>query len=103
MRKKWEKWNWRSDGIYVLNSSSVNGKPYWLQENGIDAIWYDKQGHWNIGFKSSLGQTKAKATSSISQSKLPHELTPWKYYVNGAWIASDGIHVDESKLVSLYF
>ena len=98
MRKKWGS---ESDGIYVLNSSSVNGKPHWLQENGSDAIWYDKNGHWNIGYESSLGQSRAKAISTKSQSNLPHELTPWEYYVNSTWTVSDGIRVvdnDESKL-----
>ena len=94
-----KKWN-SSDGIYILSTSLVNGKPYWLQENGSDAIWYDKNGHWNVGLESKLGQSEAKAISSLSQNSLPHELAPWKYYVNSAWTFSDDICVtslDESK------
>ena len=50
-----EKWN-TSEGVYVLGSTKVNGKPHWLQEGVKHAIWYDdKLLNWKLGDISQLG------------------------------------------------
>ena len=100
-----EMWS-TSEGIYILASTKVNGKNYWLQGGGTDAIWYDKAfKSWNLGGLSSLGNSTAKILTSqgTAVNSLPHEVTPWKLSVNGTWTASDDIIVTlfEGELVTL--
>ena len=46
-----------------LAEGNVNGKPYWMQENGDSAIWYNN-GVWLIGNQINLGTDKAEIYSS---------------------------------------
>ena len=86
-----EKWS-SIEGIYILDSSYVNGKPYWLQENGPYAIWFDKDG-WNLHHESYLGQSLATLRSRITQTNLPHDVT-WEHCLNDEWTPSDDISID---------
>ena len=93
-----DRWS-KKEGIYVLASTKVNGKPNWLQEGGKNAIWYDGvRENWLLGSASKLGSSTAKLITNTkwdtenTGTALPHA-TPWKYHLNGKWTASDDILV----------
>ena len=94
-------------GIYVLGPTLVNDKPHWLQNQGSNAIWYNKRhGGWNIGNQAKLGglrlyyKPQAKLYSPDDSYRAgPQEASTWKYYggrrccsIN--WIRSEGILID---------
>ena len=85
------------EGIYILASTKVNGKPHWLQEGGTDAIWFDPVfNNWKLGSQSILGNafgSKILTTKDSAEEMLPNEITPWLYSVNGSWTFSDDIVV----------
>jgi len=97
VKERWEK----SEGTYILAPNLLNDKPYWLKEAGLQAIWYDKVfKNWKIGDQSDLGTTTSRllTTKGTADTGLPHEVTPWKYLVNGAWTASTDIVIDEEDI-----
>ena len=37
------------------NPLKINGRSYWIQDNGLNAIWFDKKiNQWNIGEKEKI-------------------------------------------------
>ena len=73
-------------GFYLLASDpklgdQVNGKRYWIQENGKSAIWYDdKYGRWRIGERKYIGKAKGSISSYSADNILgPHGVTKWQY------------------------
>ena len=75
------------EGIYLLGSDpklgdQVNGKRYWIHEDGQSAIWYDdKYGQWRIGKRNSIGKAKGSISSYSADNILgPHGVTKWRYY-----------------------
>ena len=78
------------EGLYILESDEINGKPYWIQdkaywnkERGM-AIWYEKEDgfeSWNIGEIEDLGNSTVFLYSS-SYTVGPHETSTWNYFVN---------------------
>ena len=77
-----------------LAEGNVNGKPYWIQENGNNAIWY-KNGVWLIGKEINLGTDKAEIYSASNHVANPYQVVFWKYASskNGKWIESNDILV----------
>ena len=73
----------------------MNNKPYWLQESGTDAIWYDKNfQNWKIGHESNLGSGSGARMLSYrgtGATALPQEATPWQYLKDGNWTPSSDI------------
>ena len=72
-------------GIYHLASHPINGKPYWLQESGAHAIWYDdKKKNWKLGSESNLGSSRSKLLTDHGTAKtaLPQEIAPRIYYLH---------------------
>ena len=65
------------EGIYILGPNKVNGKVYWIQENGCAALWND--GNWNIGNTENLGSSKVYMYSP-DESVVPTETISWIYY-----------------------
>ena len=64
-----------------MHGDVVNGKQYWMQENGQGAIWYDsKYGNWKIGSQSDIGSIN-KDIFSYSADNIfgPQGVTKWKY------------------------
>ena len=79
------------EGIYTLSLDTVNGKSYWIQEEGTSAIWFDKKyGNWKIGSKDNLG-TSASGFYSSSNVNQPQDTTIWNYYItdNKTWIQAN--------------
>ena len=77
--------------------NKVNGKPYWMQENGNNAIWYNN-GVWLIGKEADLGTEIAEIQSSDDVAN-PYQATKWIYVSknNGKWIESNDILVWPKK------
>ena len=59
-------------------NSNVNGKPYWIQKNGNNAIWY-LYGVWHIGKEVNLGTGIAEIHSTSNDAANPYQVTSWKY------------------------
>ena len=69
------------EGSYYLPTqpkSNVNGKPYWIQKNGNNAIWY-YYGVWVIGKEVNLGTHRAEIRSASNNAANPYQVTSWKY------------------------
>ena len=85
------------EGIYTLSLDTVNGKSYWMQEEGTSAIWFDKKyGNWKIGSKDNLGTSASGLYSSRKRNvKKPQDETIWNYYNtdNKTWIQANGNEV----------
>lgn len=76
-----QKFQQTKQGIYILQPNHINGKKYWLQPGGPNAIWYDKENPdqgWNIGPIGNLGSSIASIVSEDSIGPL--EATTWKYH-----------------------
>ena len=84
--------------VKSLAEGNVNGKPYWIQENGNNAIWY-KNGVWLIGKEINLGTDKAEIYSASNHVANPYQVVSWKYASskNGKWIESNDILVWPKK------
>ena len=80
-----------TEGYYTLNSID-NGKQNWIQVQGSNAIWYDKEfKHWKIGPKEKLG-TSSCSLYSTKNTKRPEEATTWKYsYKDREWMSTSNI------------
>ena len=72
-------------GIYFLGPNTVNGKHYWIQKGGSNALWYISLGSWLIGPKDSLGKDMA-GILSYDGSAGPLEAKTWNYTSGGKWI-----------------
>ena len=70
------------EGSYYIPTqpySNFNGKPYWIQKNGNNAIWY-WAGGWVIGKEVNLGTHRAEIRSASNNAANPYQVTSWKYY-----------------------
>ena len=75
------------EGIYILQSKHVNGKPYWFQAEGLHALWYwyaKEKSNWIIGNKAHLGSNIGRMRSRDSVGPL--EATNWIYHNGVEWI-----------------
>ena len=78
-------------GIYILRSNQVNSKAHWIQNGGLNALWYDKDhGDWSIGDIGNLGSATVKIYSP-DNSVGPLEATIWKYANNGEFIETTNL------------
>ena len=67
----------------------VNNKPYWTQDIGTRAIWFDKVNKdWKLGRKSDLGGTLAYFVSDKNALE-PQDATYWKDHIDGSWTISN--------------
>ena len=83
------------DGIYLLGENHVNNHPYWYQQNGQNAIWYNDGTykdhdhmfrHWFIGPKRFLGGTIAGIWGPQGIDKSPtHVWNGWRYFNGEIW------------------
>ena len=80
-----------TEGIYTVASMPKNGKQYWIQDQGSNAIWYEKEKKdWLIGRKEDLG-TDICSLYSRNDTTGPEEATTWKYLENGRWMSTSNI------------
>ena len=79
------------EGIYIRGPNEVNGKYYWIQEGGSNALWYvASKNSWLIGNKEQLGKYAGFIYSSDG-SAGPLEANTWKYYNGDKWIDGSNI------------
>ena len=79
------------EGHYILTSIPVNGKQCWIQEQGSNAIWYDKKNTgWSIGSKKNLGTDKCDLHST-NDTTGPEEATTWSYWNKKEWMPTSNI------------
>ena len=57
-----------TEGYYYLANGIVNGFPYWKQDKGEIAIWFQKS--WTVGNEDNLGQDYNGIIG-------PNEVTAW--------------------------
>ena len=58
----------KREGIYKLSLDIVNGKLYWIQEEGTSALWFDKTNeNWKIGSKENIKQLLNRLLESFSE------------------------------------
>ena len=89
----------KREGIYKLSLDIVNGKLYWIQEEGTSALWFDKTNeNWKIGCKENLG-TSASGLYSNANVNEPQHATIWNYWISGneTWIESKETEVYASN------
>ena len=96
-----EKSQLSKEGSYYLPTqpnSNVNGKPYWIQKNGNNAIWY-LDGVWCIGKEVNLGTGIAEIQSTSDDAANPYQVTSWKYISSFffMWIKSNDISIWPKK------
>ena len=89
------------EGSYYIPTqlnSNFNGKPYWIQKNGNNAIWY-WAGCWVIGKEVNLGTHRAEIRSASDGVANPYQVTSWKYryFSHQDWIESNSIIVWPKK------
>ena len=91
----------KREGIYKLSLDIVNGKLYWIQEEGTSALWFDKKyGNWKIGSKENLG-TSASGLYSNANVNKPQDATIWNYWISGnkIWIKSNETEVYAGNII----
>ena len=75
-------------GVYFLQSNHVNGKRYWLQSEGLHALWYVK-GNWMIGNKAKLGKNFGRMHTKDSVGPL--DASSWSYHNGVKWIETNDL------------
>ena len=67
-----------------MGDSLVNGYPYWLQIDGIQAIWFVKEGStWLVGRKDNLGTNAGGILGPKGKDSNPNEIKQgWRYATN---------------------
>ena len=84
----------RREGIYKLSLDIVNGKFYWIQEEGTSALWFDNTNkNWKIGTKEPKRSSSAfYSNANVDQ---PQEAKIWNYWISGneTWIESNETEV----------
>ena len=82
-------------GIYILAPKLVNGKAYWIQEEGSFALWYSKYngiGNWNIGDLEDLG-SDVVGLYCLDESYVPVEIDTWFYQDDDEWKETTDISI----------
>lgn len=82
----------------------------WLQENGINVIWYDKDNNsWNIGDKDNMdtGNCKLRSAEAIDTNKEPCDIKKWEYFepLGFDWVSTSsdvgiqGMNIDFTTII----
>ena len=80
------------EGTYTITNDMVNDNPYWLQSDGLNALWYAKTG-WGFGPKSILGAGYHDHIGLVLFSDFvvedPTLVQNWKYWNGGSWVQAN--------------
>ena len=80
------------EGTYTITNDIVNDNPYWLQSDGLNALWYAKTG-WGFGPKSILGAGYHDHIGLVLFSddvvEDPTLVQNWKYWNGGSWVQAN--------------
>ena len=85
------------EGSYILATNTSNGYPYWKQQDGNNAIWFQKSWHtgWRVGHVDNLGHNYYFGIIG------PINITAWptlisegyKFYNGSYWQPASGTDV----------
>ena len=64
----------RMEGLYIHAPKSINGKPYWFQEDDVNNIWYSKEGYWCIGRIQNLVGVSCGIASTRNDAAEPQQV-----------------------------
>ena len=80
------------ESIYKLSLDIVDGKSYWIQEEGTSAIWFDKTNkNWKIGTKEPKRSSSAfYSNANVDQ---PQEATIWNCIGIGSMGTKHGLNI----------
>ena len=68
-------------GDYILQNQMINRFPFWKHNDQNFAIWYDNISEcWSIGKNKNLGTSKWIFAGPFQVSKLPNEVSEWKFF-----------------------
>ena len=85
-------------GIYVLGPNSINGKSYWLQESGSNAIWYGILG-WGIGSKDAMVSSRLASIISSKYVASPQLATTWQYFDGSKFTQLEDVLVEPGTYI----
>ena len=69
-------------GLYSLQSSLVNGLPYWKHDSSDKAIWF--YGEWFVGYYENIGTLKCGIASPHGIEEWPNSISSkWRVHING--------------------
>ena len=74
-------------GIYSLGEKLVNSHPYWEQQNGSNALWFDRTfREWTVESKIHLGESYGGIVGPKGVDRSPTQIVNgWRYYDNELW------------------
>ena len=81
-------------GVYSLQSSLVNGFPYWNHDSSDNAIWM--YGQWKIAPNEYIG-------TDISGIQGPFGIEEWPNNISSKWKFYDGDKWQEAKSSDIVF
>jgi len=81
------------EGSYTSANDTVNNKPYWIQVDGSNGLWYAKTG-WGFGPKSILGYGYHDHVGLVLYSddavEDPTLVKNWKYWnIKIGWVQAE--------------
>ena len=85
------------EGVYLQKPATKesNKRPYWIQHNKENAIWFDDWNwRWAIGPLDGLGTEEKVLFYAKNDTLGPQEATPWGYDKHKNWTRDDNIIVE---------
>lgn len=89
-------------GHYNLQGDLVNGRHYWVKDNGYYGIWYTNinVNAWIVGSIGNLGSSTGGLASACTE-ECGYCCEEWQYSNTiGSWTISDDIHLDVDEICS---
>ena len=84
-------------GVYSLQSSLVNGFPYWKHDSSDNAIWM--YGEWYVGNNQNVGTDMGSIIGPDGIEEWPNKIfSKWQFHAGGGnWqeAKSDEIFVED--------
>ena len=84
------------EGVYTFQGFS-DGMDYWVDADGVYALWYYNAYYWHIGTLNYLGLGTSYAwiygSSYISEEKCPNNVLNWNYWDGSSWTATNDIYI----------
>ena len=90
------------EGHYYLAIDNVNGFPYWKQDDGYNAIWFQKSWYigWTVGEKNYLGQDYNGIIGPNDVTAWPSQIfSGYKYWHDYEWknVEEDSVSFEDCK------
>ena len=91
LKSKAYKYQSEREGRYYLIPKLINDYKFWLQQNGNNAIWFNKEAkNWVVGAVDCLGGTKFCISGPNDNCLWPSKIHgPWKFKTWTGWRTAD--------------